>query len=364
MKPIRLTTTAAMALAVFAAPTAQAAPPAQADALRDAAPDGLFIGSAVAGGGHHDDASYPDPFTSDQAYRDVLAGEFSSLSPENQMKWEYIHPARDTYDFETADRIVDFAERNGQVLRGHTLLWHSQNPEWLESGDFSPEQLREILHDHISTVVGRYAGRIQQWDVANEIFDESGQLRTRDNIWIRELGPGIIADAFRWAREADPNAKLFLNDYGVESINAKSNAYYDLVQQLQADGVPVDGFSAQAHLDLDDGYPADLTRNLQRFADLGLETAITELDVRMTLPEGGTPTEQQLAEQASYYGRALDACLRVRTCHSFTVWGLPDKYSWVPSTFPEQGAATIMWDDFTRKPAYDELLDGLNAAER
>ncbi|GAA2351013.1 endo-1,4-beta-xylanase [Saccharopolyspora halophila] len=362
MKPIRLATTAAMALTVFAGPAAHATPPAQADTLRDAAPGGLAIGSAVAGGGHHEDAQYPDPFTSDQPYRDVLSSEFSSLSPENQMKWEYIHPQRDTYDFEAADRIVDFAERNVQEVRGHTLLWHSQNPDWLENGDFTPEQLRDILHEHISTVVGRYAGRIEQWDVANEIFDGNGQLRTQDNIWIRELGPGIIADAFRWAHEADPSAKLFFNDYGVEAINAKSDAYYELTRQLRAEGVPVEGFSAQAHLNLEDGFPADLTRNLQRFADLGLETAITELDVRLTPPESGTPTEEQLAEQADYYARTLQACLRVRTCHSFTVWGLPDKYSWVPSTFPEQGAATIMWDDFTRKPAYHSLLDTLAAA--
>ncbi|MEV4733969.1 endo-1,4-beta-xylanase [Saccharopolyspora sp. NPDC049426] len=360
MKPIRLATTAAAAVLLLPV-HAEAAP--QATALRDAAPEGLVVGSAVAGGGHHDEQPYPDPFTSDQPYRDVLAREFSSLSPENQMKWEYLHPARDTYDFATADTIVDFAEQHGQVMRGHTLLWHSQNPEWLENGGFSPEELREILHEHISTVVGRYAGRIQQWDVANEIFDESGNLRTTDNIWIRELGPGIIADAFRWAHEADPNAKLFFNDYGVEGDNAKSDAYHALVQDLLAQGVPVQGFSAQAHLNLDDGFPADLTQNLQRFADLGLETAITELDVRMTLPQGGAPTPQQLTEQADYYRRALQSCLDVSSCHSFTVWGLPDKYSWVPGTFPNQGAATIYWDDFTAKPAYDALLETLSASE-
>ncbi|TDD01410.1 endo-1,4-beta-xylanase [Saccharopolyspora terrae] len=361
MKPIRLATTAAAAVLLLPV-HAEAAP--QAPALRDAAPEGLVVGSAVAGGGHHDEQPYPDPFTSDQPYREVLSREFSSLSPENQMKWEYLHPARDTYEFGTADAIVDFAEQHGQVMRGHTLLWHSQNPEWLENGGFSPEELREILHEHITTVVGRYAGRIQQWDVANEIFDESGNLRTTDNIWIRELGPGIIADAFRWAHEADPNAKLFFNDYGVEGDNAKSDAYYALAQDLLAQGVPVQGFSAQAHLNLDDGFPADLTQNLQRFADLGLETAITELDVRMTLPQGGAPTPQQLTEQADYYRRALQSCLDVSSCHSFTVWGLPDKYSWVPGTFPNQGAATIYWDDFTPKPAYDALLETLSASER
>ncbi|GAB3692303.1 endo-1,4-beta-xylanase [Saccharopolyspora tripterygii] len=361
MKQIRLATTAAAAVLLLPV-HAEAAP--QAPGLRDAAPEGLAIGSAVAGGGHHEEQPYPDPFTSDQRYRDVLAREFSSLSPENQMKWDYLHPARDTYEFGTTDAIVDFAEQHGQVMRGHTLLWHSQNPEWLESGGFSPDELREILHEHISTVVGRYAGRIQQWNVANEIFDDSGKLRSTDNIWIRELGPGIIADAFRWAHEADPGAALFFNDYGVEGDNAKSDAYYQLAKDLLAQGVPVRELAAQAHLDLDDGFPADLTQNLQRFADIGLETAITELDVRMTLPQGGAPTPQQLSEQADYYRSALQSCLDVSTCHSFTVWGLPDKYSWVPGNFPNQGAATIYWDDFTPKPAYDALVETLSASER
>src|SRR3712207_6159143 len=115
------------------------------------------------------------------------------------------------------------------------------------------------------------------------IYDE-GNLRTEENIWLRELGPGIIAKAFRWAHRADPNAKLFFNDYGVESIGPKSDAYYALIQELQAAGVPVDGFSVQGHLSTRFGFPTDLEQNLQRFADLGVETAVTEVDVRMDLP--------------------------------------------------------------------------------
>ncbi|PXY20912.1 endo-1,4-beta-xylanase [Prauserella muralis] len=383
MKPVRLVRLAtapllAAALSVpLAAQAAAAAPPQQHSAapathahhgkpgtLRAAAPEGFVIGSAVAGGGHHLEQPYPDPFTSDRPYRKQLAREFSSVSPENQMKWEYIHPERDRYDFAMADRIVAFAERNRQAVRGHTLLWHSQNPAWLEEGGFSPAELREILREHITTVVGRYAGRVQQWDVANEVFDDTGALRTRDNIWLRELGPGIIADAFRWAHEADPSAELFLNDYNVEDIGAKSDAYYALVQDLLAQGVPVHGFSAQAHLSTEYPFPSGLEDNLRRFAELGLATAITELDVRMNLPESGVPTRAQLAEQARYYRQALTACLNVTGCDSFTIWGFTDKYSWVPVFFSGQGAATVMWDDFTRKPAYHALRSALAEAAR
>ncbi|NYH51940.1 endo-1,4-beta-xylanase [Nocardiopsis arvandica] len=372
MKPVRLITAtlAAAALSIPLAAPASADPApdhrghnhpghAKPGTLRWAAPDDLVIGTAVAGGGHHLEQDYPDPFTSDKEYRKLLARHFSSVSAENQMKWEYIHPARGEYDFGMADAIVEFAERHGQDVRGHTLFWHSQNPAWLEEGDFTDEELREILHDHITTVVGRYEGRIDQWDVANEIFDSSGELRTEENIWIRELGPGIIADAFRWAHEADPSAELYFNDYGVEDVNAKSDAYYELIRELLADGVPVHGFSAQVHLSTQYGFPGSLEENLQRFDDLGLGTALTEVDVRMRLPESGEPTPEQLEQQADYYEQALSACLGVEGCDSFTIWGFTDKYSWVPVFFEGEGSATIMDGQFTPKPSYFALKSTL-----
>jgi endo-1,4-beta-xylanase len=345
---------------------------AKKNGLRTVAPDDLVIGTAAAGGGHHLTAGYPDPFTHDKPYRKVLAAEFSSVSPENQMKWDFIHPERDVYDFAAADAIVDFAEKNGQVVRGHTLLWHSQLPAWVHEIE-DPEELRGVLKDHIQTVVGRYAGRIQQWDVANEIFADTwddGGVRLRDgstraaaNPFIQKLGPGIIADAFRWAHEADPEAKLFLNDYAVEDLNTKSTAYYELAEQLLAEGVPLDGFAFQAHLDLQYPFPSSLAANMQRFDDLGLETAITELDVRFTLPADGVPTAEQLEEQADTYQGVLDACLSVEECNSFTIWGFNDKYSWVPSFSPGQGAATVMFEDYERKPAYWALHETLAAAQ-
>ncbi len=329
--------------------------------LRWAAPRDLRIGTAVAGGGHHLEQDYPDPFTYDRPYRKVLAREFSSVSPENQMKWEFIHPERGTYNFGPADAIVAFARQHGQVVRGHTLLWHSQNPAWLEQGTFTKAELRAILKEHIFTVVGHYRGKIQQWDVANEIFTENGEYR-QENIFLRELGPGIVADAFRWAHQADPQAKLFLNDYGVDWPGVKVDAYESLARQLLADRVPLHGFASQAHLSTRYGAPDQLRDVLRRFDDLGLQTAITELDVRMDLPASGVPTAEQLQTQAAYYTTVLDACLAVEGCRSFTIWGFTDKYSWVPVFFPAEGAATVMGDNFERKPAYYALRDTLIAA--
>ncbi|GAA4913235.1 endo-1,4-beta-xylanase [Streptomonospora salina] len=378
MRPIRFATTALAAAALTAPLAASPAaaegfgdghwPPhhsnGKAERLRWAAPHDLHIGTAIAGGGHHTDQDYDPPFASDRTYRTTLARQFDSVSAENQMKWEYIHPERGEYDFEDADRIVDFAARHGQVVRGHTLLWHSQNPDWLEEGDFTDEELRSILKDHITTVVGRYKGRIQQWDVANEIFDGDGELRTEENIWLRRLGPGIIADAFRWTHQADPHAELYFNDYNVEGVNAKSDAYYELSQELLAENVPLHGFSAQGHLSLDYPFPGSMEENLQRFDDLGLGTAVTEVDIRMTLPESGEPTEEQLDTQADYYRRALQACLDVDSCESFTIWGFNDKYSWVPGTFEGQGSATVMTEDYTRKPAFFALHEALKEEKK
>jgi endo-1,4-beta-xylanase len=347
---------------------------AKKNGLRTVAPDGFFVGSAAAGGGHHLAADYPDPFTHDDKYRRLLAAEFSSVSPENQMKWDAIHPEPGVYDFGPADAIVDFAEANGQVVRGHTLLWHSQLPAWVTQGDHTDAELRAILKDHVQTVVGHFRGRIQQWDVANEIFADEwdrGGVRLRDdpdlaaaNIFIQRLGKGIIADAFRWAHEADPQAKLFLNDYAVEDWNTKSTAYHALAKELLAQGVPLHGFAFQAHLDLQYPFPRTLEANMRRFDDLGLETAVTELDVRFTLPDDGVPTREQLAEQADTYRGVLEACLAVEECNSFTIWGFTDTYSWVPEFFTSQGAATVMWEDYERKPAYDALRETLAAASQ
>ncbi|WP_114853249.1 endo-1,4-beta-xylanase [Brachybacterium sp. YJGR34] len=327
---------------------------AKKDTLAFAAGSEIRIGTALSGAW----APETSPYLQEGPYRDIAGGEFTSLTAENHMKWQPLRPDRDTFDFTEADSMMDFAAANGQVARGHTLLWHSQNPDWLEEGSFSAEELRAILREHIETVVGRYAGRIHQWDVANEIFHEDGALRAQENLWIRELGIGIVAEAFHWARAADPQAQLFFNDYNVDGINPKSDAYHALIQDLLADGVPVDGFSTQGHLSTRYGFPGDLAENLQRFADLGLRTAITELDVRMDLPDGAAPTEEQLAQQAEYYRRATEAALAVEGCESLTVWGFTDAYSWVPDTFPGEGAATLLDEEYRRKPAYYAVRGG------
>ncbi|MFF5899665.1 endo-1,4-beta-xylanase [Streptomyces argenteolus] len=292
----------------------------------------------------------------DAPYRDKVAGEFSSVTAENVMKWEAVEPTRGTYDWAAADGLVDFAKKHGQLVRGHTLVWHNQLPSWLNDGDFTADELREILHEHITDQVTHFKGDIWQWDVVNEAFNDDGTLR--DSIWLRELGPGYIADAFRWAHEADPKARLFINDYNIEGVNAKSTALHALVTQLRKQRVPIHGVGIQGHLGVQYSAPHDIADNMLRFDRLGLETAITEADVRMPMPADST----KLEAQAEGYGVLLRGCLLTPGCNDFTVWGFTDTYSWVPDTFPGEGAANIFDENYAPKPAYGTLRQTLTLA--
>ncbi|GAA4838780.1 endo-1,4-beta-xylanase [Luteimicrobium xylanilyticum] len=338
--------------AVPGAPSHGHKPPTQPttgdDTLRSlAAPSGLRIGAAI----------NTDKLGTDDAYTTIAGEQFSTVSPENVMKWDTIEPTQGTYNFAPADKLVAFAQQHGQLVRGHTLVWHNQLPSWLtaEADSLTADQLRAILKKHIQTEVKHFKGKIWQWDVVNEAFADDGTLR--DDIWSQKLGDSYIADAFRWAHEADPKAKLFYNDYNIEYTGAKSEAVYAMVKKLQAQGVPIDGVGFQDHLDTQYGTP-NLQETMQKFADLGLDTAVTEADVRTTLP---VTTVEQTA-QNSMWSQSLSACLLVKRCISFTVWGIDDGSSWVPSTFEGEGAALLWDDDFQPKAQFGVLQQTLELA--
>jgi endo-1,4-beta-xylanase len=307
---------------------------------------GLLIGAAV-------DAK---ALQSNPTYARTLSREFSIVVLENVMKFANIHPAVKTYNFTAADQLVDFATANGMLVRGHTLLWYREDPNWVKSGNYSKDQLIQILHDHIATVVGRYKGRIFAWDVVNEALDDNGHLR--DNVWLRGIGPQYIDLAFQWAHQADPNALLFYNDYNAEGMGAKSNAIYDLVKGLKQRGVPIGGVGLQMHVTVNDHPSArDLKGNIQRLAALGLVVHITEMDVRLVQPASAT----SLAQQAQVYKGVLDACLaEAAACQALITWGLSDKYSWVPGFYPGFGSALLFDTSFNPKPAYIMLKEALS----
>lgn len=289
----------------------------------------------------------------DPIYSQIVAREFSSVTPENEMKWESLEPEMGQYAWEKADQIVAFARSHGQKVRGHTLVWHNQLPPWLKEEAFSPQELRELLRTHIHTVVGRYRGVVWQWDVVNEAFNDDGSFRY--TLWYRAFGgPDYIAWAFRWAKEADPQALLFYNDYNLEFASPKATAVLAFLSRLKAEGVPIDGVGFQEHVSLRYGFPhaQDLLEHIGRFVDAGFYVAFTEVDVRMPLPRDNV---KDLA-QAQVFAQLLATCLTLKgRCLSFSIWGLPDKYSWVPSYFPGEGAATPFADDYTPKPAWHQM---------
>jgi endo-1,4-beta-xylanase len=334
-----LATLAACTLPLLASSPAQAATPLRTLAVAK----GKFIGFAAATG----------PLASEPAYSNIAATEFNQVTPENAMKWDATEPNDNQYNFSGADQIVAFAQANNQVVHGHTLVWHSQTPGWVQG--LNATAMRAAMQDHITTVVGHFANNpvVQSWDVVNEVFDDNGNMRT--SFWFNTLGQGYIADAFRMARAADPDAKLCINDYNVEGINAKSTAMFNLVQSLKAQGVPIDCVGFQAHLAIQFGFPAQIAENIARFAGLGVTVRFTELDVRMQLPRDASKDQQQ----STYYTNIVNACLAATACSGVTIWGFTDKYSWVPNTFQGQGAALIYDENYSPKPAYTAINTAL-----
>jgi endo-1,4-beta-xylanase len=317
------------------------ATPAAADPLKvHAAARGKYMGDAV-----------DNSEITDATYRTHIAGEFNMITPGNAMKWDATEPNQGQFSYTRADEIMNLATTNGQQVRGHTLVWHSQTPSWVQNLDAT--SLRTAMNNHIANVVGHYKGRLYAWDVVNEPLNEDGTMR--NSFWFQKLGASYIADAFRAARAADPAAKLYINDYNTDGLGAKSDGMFTLVQSLLSQGVPIDGVGFQAHLAIQFGFPNQMQQNLQRFANLGLDVAITELDVRMQLPSDAT----KLATQATYYRNVTNACLAVTRCVGITTWGYTDKYSWVPSTFPGEGAALLVDENFQVKPAYTAVHDAL-----
>lgn len=298
---------------------------------------------------------------SDPGYVELLGEQFGVTTPTNHLKWDAVHPEPTRYDFTGGDATLAVAEANGIAMRGHTLAWYIQNPTWLTERSWTRPEAEALLRDHIHTVVGRYAGRISEWDVVNEAFGADGSLRP--NVWLDSIGPDYLALAFQFAHEADPAARLFLNDFGAEGPNAKSDAMLATAVALRDAGVPIHGIGFQFHV----GYQSSTfvrdqwTTNLRRFSDAGFDVAVTELDAGIPLPA----TPMKLDAQAATYVRVFEACLAVTRCEEIVAWGFTDRDSWIPHQYPGRGAACLYDDDLNPKPAYHavrDLLSGLAAS--
>jgi endo-1,4-beta-xylanase len=317
---------------------------AQTQPLRVAADQHNFlIGAAVA----------MTPFANEAVYYQTLRREFNIIVAENAFKWDALRPSRSSFNFADADALVNFAEANHMKIRGHTLVWHNQLPNWLTGGNFTRDEVIEILRQHILTFVGRYRGRVLAWDVVNEAIDDATAGFRTTSFWHQKIGPEYIRMAFEFAREADPDAKLYYNDYSIEGLNNKSNAVFQLVSDLKNQGVPIDGVGWQMHQLSGFRIQEQHRTNARRIADLGLELSMTELDVRIQLPT----TADKLQQQAQAYRDALDFCRSEANCKALVMWGFTDKYSWIPTTFNGQGDALIFDASYQPKPAHTALQE-------
>jgi endo-1,4-beta-xylanase len=329
--------------------------PGAAQALRQAADRaGVLIGTAVR----------PERL-SEAAYAATLAREFNLLEPEDALKWEVIRARKGSFNFAPADQAVGFAMAHGMKVRGHTLVWGRHNPDWLPDSAYTPAQLSALLEEHIAAVAGRYRGKVFAWDVVNEAFDEAGALR--GSIWYDQPGIGFagkgaayMEQAFRWARAADPEALLFLNEAEGETVNAKSDAIFAMVQDFRARHVPIDGIGLQMHLAGLNPDVASLSANIARFTALGMEVHITEMDVALPLDPGGGVSEAALARQAQVYRDVANACLAHRGCRVIQTWGFTDKYSWIGSSSRGRKGFALPFDrTYQPKPAWRGLLQAL-----
>lgn len=317
----------------------------------------------------------------DQRGDAIIEAQFDSISPENALKWALIHPQPDKYDFTLADQYVDFGVKHHMWIVGHNLVWHNQVPAWVFRDDegnlLTRDALLQRMHEHIATVVGRYKGRIQSWDVVNEALNEDGTMR--QSLWEKIIGDDYIAKAFEYAHEADPQAQLTYNDYNLENPG-KRNGAIALVKKLKAEGVPISCVGLQGHDSLTWPTAEQQDETISAFAALGVKVAISELDIDVLPAAVRGPTaetslnvaqdaklnpwpnglpdsvQQQLAQR---YGELFRVFMKHHDAISrVTFWGVTDGDSW-KNNWPVHGRTDyplLFNRDGQPKPAFYAVL--------
>ncbi|GBF20455.1 MULTISPECIES: endo-1,4-beta-xylanase [Arenibacter] len=313
----------------------------------------------------------------DSLAQKLIRGEFNSISPENCMKWKFLHPKKNTFFFETSDKFVAYGIDNDMFIIGHTLVWHSQLAPWAAMVD-NKEELSNNLKNHITTIVGRYKSRINGWDVVNEALNEDGTLR--ESVFLKVLGDGYLSDSFKWAKEADPSAELYYNDYNLCN-KEKRDGVIKLVKNLQENGAEIDGIGMQGHWNLEGPSLEDIEASILAYYNLGLKVMITELDITV-LPNPndleGAEVNQHFENSAfmNPYPAKLPDSISIKLAKRYqdifklfkkhsekisrvTFWGVNDNQSWL-NNWPVKGRKNypLLFDrDYQPKVAYDSVIN-------
>ncbi len=287
-----------------------------------------------------------------------ISNNFNLCVAENEMKIDQIEPSQNGFNFGAANDLVQYAQNQQMAVRGHTLVWHQQVPEWISKDGknndkkWTRDQLLEIMKNHITKCVKQFGSKVMEWDVVNETLDDdqsivrtqpNGYQLRKESVWVKVIGEDFIDSAFVYAHRANPNLKLYLNDYDCEfSGVAKTTALYNLAKRLKDKGIPIDGVGLQCHLKVNNFSKSKLNQTVKRYAEIGLNCIFTEIDIAIS-----SISSSELTKQAEVFSQIAEVWLKNDNCPHMVVWGINDKYSWV------SGSHAVLFDENnTGKPAY------------
>lgn len=295
----------------------------------------------------------------ERPYSDLLTQQFEYLIIDGEPNWKFenslLRPAIDKYDFSNLDHVFAYASENNMPVRVQHLLWGDDKwlPDWLKNGNYTKDQLLDIIKNHIMTVGTRYKGKVREYTVVNEAFSRRLKIGGNHDWWGEHIGPEYIDNAFIWAHQADPNAVLILNDFSNETEGDVSNLMYDYIKDARARGIPIDAIGMQMHVGGSNPPSKEaVAKNMKRFGDLGVKVYVTEFDVNMHDVHEVKDKKDQI--QAKVYSDMLGACLQVgpSVCPNFGFLGLTDRQSWYHGIGLDDANPLMFTDDFQPKPAF------------
>jgi endo-1,4-beta-xylanase len=299
----------------------------------------------------------------DERYSSILTNHYNLALLDNTPNWYFtdggLRPSRNEYNFSQMDGLVSFAKKHDMAIQAHHFVWGEEKwlPDWLKNGNYNKEEVLEIMKDHIYTVGKRYSGKVQEWTVVNEAHSRGQKFNNLKDWWKEALGDNkYIDNAFVWAREADPQAKLILNDFGNETYGSISDEMYEYIKNALLRGIPIDGVGFQMHIDgSNPPSKSEVIENMRRFGSLGINVYVTEFDVNMANVNGSENTRN--STQAKIYYDMARACIESMVCKSFSILGITDKETWYAYLGYQNSDPLIFDEEYNMKPSFCSLYE-------